>query len=237
MSLVSIVIPVYNERENLSPLLQEIRQAMGILPYEVVAVDDGSTDGSLAELGRLAADHPQMRVVALERRSGQSAAVAAGCDAARGDVIGTLDADGQNDPADIPRLLAILDGPESPTAVVGFRVHRTDSAWKRLQSRFANAVRDLITGDRVRDSACSLRVMRRSAVAGLPRFDGMHRFLPSLIRMGGGRVVQVPTRDRPRRSGRSKYGMVDRVWRGLFDALGVRWLKRRTLSYRVRSEK
>ncbi|MBI4503738.1 MAG: glycosyltransferase [Gemmatimonadetes bacterium] len=235
--LVSVIVPLYNERENLSPLFQEIRQAMGILAYEVLAVDDRSTDGSLEELHRLASDYPQMRILSLARRSGQSAAVAAGFEAARGEVIATLDADGQNDPADVPRLLAVLDGPGGPDAVVGFRVARTDSWWKQLQSRFANLIRDGITGDRVRDSACSLRVIRRSVLPGIPRFDGMHRFLPTLIRMRGGTVVQVPTRDRPRRSGRSKYGMLDRAWRGLFDAFGVRWLRRRALTYEVRSEK
>ena len=235
-SLISLIVPIHDERENLAPLLREIHQVMGHFSYEIVAVDDGSTDGSGTELRRLAAEYPALRIVALERRSGQSAAVAAGVDHARGDVIATLDADGQNDPADIPRLLAILNSSEAPVAVVGFRVERTDSRWKRLQSRLANALRDRITGEQIRDSACSLRVLRRTAFQTLPRFDGMHRFLPTLLSMQGGTVIQVPTRDRPRRRGRSKYGMVDRAWRGLADAWGVRWLKRRALRYTVRRE-
>jgi glycosyltransferase involved in cell wall biosynthesis len=231
---VSVVVPVHNERENLAPLLPEIVQALGVIPHEIIAVDDGSTDGSLAELERLAADFSGLRVVALDRRSGQSAAFAAGFDAARGEIVVTLDGDGQNDPADLPRMLAVLESPEAPVAVVGFRTPRAASRWKRLQSVTANAVRDWITGDRVRDSACSLRVMRRAALLALPRFNGMHRFLPTLFRMNGGRVIEVPVSDRPRRSGKSKYGMLDRSLRGLVDAFGVRWLKRRALRYAVK---
>jgi glycosyltransferase involved in cell wall biosynthesis len=232
--LVSVILPIHNERENLGPLLSEIRQALGGMPHEVVAVDDGSTDGSLGELERLAAADPRLRIVALEPRAGQSAAFAAGFDAARGEIVVTMDADGQHDPADVPRMLALLESTAAVSAVAGFRTPRTDSRWKRVQSAIANSVRDRLTGDRVRDSACSLRVMRRSVVLGLPRFDGMHRFLPTLIRLNGGMVVQVPVTHRRRRHGQSKYGMLDRAMRGLIDAIGVRWLKRRALRYTVK---
>jgi dolichol-phosphate mannosyltransferase len=210
-SLVSVVLPIHNERENLAPLLAEIRRALKGIAHEIVAVDDGSTDDSLGELERLAGAGPGVRIVRLERRAGQSAAFAAGCDAARGEIIVTMDADGQHDPADVPRMLALLESSEAVSAVAGFRSPRVDSWWKRLQSSIANTLRD-----------------------GLTRFDGMHRFLPTLIRLNGGTVVQVPVAHRPRRHGQSKYGLLDRALRGLVDALGVRWLKRRALHYRVR---
>jgi hypothetical protein len=145
-----------------------------------------------------------------------------------------MDADGQHDPADVPRMLALLESSETLSAVAGYRHPRADSRWKQLQSLIANAVRDRLTGDRVRDSACSLRAIRRPALAGVVRFDGMHRFLATLIRLNGGTVVQVPVSHRPRRHGRSKYGMLDRVLRGLVDAIGVRWLKGRSLRYTVK---
>lgn len=234
--LVTVVLPVHNERDNLAPLFEEIDRALDGVAHEIIAVDDGSTDGSLAELRRLAAQRPAVRVVALERRSGQSAAFAAGFDAATGTYVATMDADGQNDPADIPRLLDALRADEAIAAAVGYRVARADSVWKRVQSAIANTVRNRLTGDHVRDTGCSLKVMRRTAVSALPRFDGMHRFLPTLIRMRGGRVVEVPVRHRPRWHGASKYGMWDRGLRGLRDALGVRWLRRRRLDYAIRKE-
>ena len=152
---------------------------------------------------------------------------------ARGDIIVTMDADGQNDPADLPALLREVEVQPDLTAAVGYRIGRTDTRWKLLQSRIANAVRNRLTGDTVRDTGCSLKVMRRSAVMHLPRFNGMHRFLPTLIRTRGGTVVEVPVTHRPRRYGTSKYGMWNRVFRGVRDALGVRWLRRRDLLYAI----
>ncbi len=232
--MVSVVLPVYNERPNLAPLLGEIVSALGPGSQEILAVDDGSSDGSLEELVRLRATYPTLRVIALAGHMGQSAAFAAGFDGARGDIIVTMDADGQNDPADVPGLLDRLD--DGCAAVVGYRVYRSDSAWRRLQSVIANRVRNWLTGDRVRDTGCSLKVMRRSAVLALPRFDGMHRFFPTLIRLNGGRVVEAPVSHRPRRSGVSKYGMLDRVFVAFRDAVGVRWLTRRPLRYEVKDE-
>jgi dolichol-phosphate mannosyltransferase len=232
---LSVVIPVYDERESLAPLLEEIAAALRGTPYEVVAVDDGSTDGSLAELKRLRAAHPGLRVVAFERNAGQTAALTAGFRVARGAVIVTLDADLQNDPADIPALVAELWA-GGATAVAGYREARQDTAWKRLQSRIANTVRNWLNGERIRDTGCSLRALRAEAVRDLPLFNGMHRFLPTLIRMRGGRVAELPVRHRPRRYGRTKYGMRNRAWRALVDTLAVRWMQRRALRYRVTEE-
>ena len=234
--MVSVVLPVYNERESLAPLLDEIAASLRDVPYEVVAVDDGSTDGSLDELRRLRARHPWLRVLAFEANAGQSAAFAAGGDAAAGEVVVLMDADGQNDPADVPGLLEVLAADQSLTAVVGYRVRRADSRWKLLQSRIANRMRNWITGDTVRDTGCSLKAIRGSAMATLPRFDGMHRFLPTLVRTQGGAVAEVPVSHRPRQHGRSKYGMGNRAARGLRDALGVRWLRRRALRFGIRED-
>ncbi|UCG85202.1 MAG: glycosyltransferase family 2 protein [Gemmatimonadota bacterium] len=237
--MVSVVIPVFDERDNLAPLLDEIEATLGGADHEVVAVDDCSADGSLEELLRLQSTHPQLRVITLEQRAGQSAAIVAGFELAHGEVVVTLDADGQNDPADVPRLLNLLRQNPGCAAVVGYRASRADSGWKRLQSRIANTIRNWVTGDAVRDTGCSLKAMRRAVLLDLPRFDGMHRFLPSLLRMQGGVVMEVPVAHRRRLSGKSKYGMWNRAARALGDALGVRWLIRRRLAYKVieRSER
>jgi dolichol-phosphate mannosyltransferase len=231
MGMVSLVLPVYNERDNLAPLLGEIEARLQGVEHEVVAVDDGSTDSSLEELRRLRAEHAALRVLALERHTGQSASLAAGFDAALGEIVTTMDADGQNDPADVPALIRVLEQNTSCAAVVGYRANRADSGWKRLQSSIANSVRNLITGDSIRDTGCSLKAIRREALTGLPRFNGMHRFLSTLIRLQGGTVIEAPVSHRPRLGGRSKYGMWNRALRALRDAIGVRWLGRRALRY------
>lgn len=229
---VSLVIPVYNERENLAPLLDEIAAALSGRRYEVVAVDDGSTDGSVAALKALQSAHPELHIVTFAANAGQTAAFAAGFRAARGPVIVTLDADGQNDPADIPALVDEL-ARANAAAVAGYRAARQDSAWKRLQSRIANGVRNWLNHETIRDTGCSLKAFRADAVRNLPLFTGMHRFLPTLVKMQGGAVTEVPVRHRPRRSGTTKYGMWNRVFRSLADALAVRWMQRRVLRYRV----
>lgn len=228
------MLPIYNERDNLAPLFDELETALAGKAHEIVAVDDGSTDDSLAVLMTLRERHPELIVLALEAHAGQSAATMAGCDAARGEIVVTMDADGQNDPRDIPALLGRLEATSGCAAVVGYRAARRDSAWKRLQSRVANAARNRLTGDAVRDTGCALKAVRRDALRALPRFDGMHRFLPTLIRLQGGMVLEAPVAHRPRRFGRSKYGMWNRALRGLRDALGVRWLRRTALRYRLR---
>ena len=234
---LSLVVPLYNERDNLPLLIEEIGRALGRIgsDYEIVAVDDGSTDGSLEVLKALRRDHPELHIVALAARAGQSAAFAAGFRAACGRTIVTLDADLQNDPADIPALLAELER-SGATAVVGYRVNRQDGGWKRLQSRVANAVRNRLNGETIRDTGCSLKAFRADALRALPLFNGMHRFLPTLIKLHGGTVAEVPVRHRPRRLGLTKYGMWNRVFRSLADALAVRWMQRRALRYRVREE-
>jgi glycosyltransferase involved in cell wall biosynthesis len=234
--LVSVILPVYNERENLSPLLQEITEALAGVSHEILAVDDASTDGSAETLGALAVKRPTLKPLRLRTHSGQSAACAAGFGAARGDIIVTMDADGQNDPADVTVLLNALADDPTLAAAVGYRVVRRDSRWKLVQSRIANAVRNWITGDSIRDTGCSLKAVRTDVVDRLPRFDGMHRFLPTLVRQRGWRVVEIPVSHRPRLWGKSKYGIWNRVFRGLRDALGVRWLSRRALVYTVVEE-
>ena len=231
--MVTVVIPVYDEQESLAALIDEIGAAFGDTPFEVVAVDDGSTDGSWKLLEQISAIYPWLRAVRLEQNAGQSAALVAGYEAARGDVVVTLDADGQNDPADaIPLVLRLRSDPEL-AAVVGVRRGRRDSSWKRMQSLIANRIRDWITGDSVQDTGCGLKVIRRAALLALPRFDGMHRFLPTLLRMQGARVAEADVSHRSRRFGHSKYGMWNRAVRGFRDALGVRWLSRRPLRYTV----
>lgn len=232
---VSLVIPVYNERENLAPLMEEIAAALAGRRYEIVAVDDGSSDGSLEELKALKHTHPELHIVAFAANAGQSAALAAGFRAARSGIIVTLDADGQNDPADVPRLLEEL-ARSGAAAVVGFRASRRDTAWKRLQSRIANGVRNWLNRETIRDTGCSLKAFRADAARALPTFTGMHRFLPTLIKMQGGSVTEVSVRHRPRRFGRTKYGMWNRAFRSLCDAIAVRWMQHRVLHYDVREE-
>ena len=234
---LSLVVPVYNERENLPILVGEIGRALEGRgrPYEIVAVDDGSTDGSLEVLKALKRDHPELHIVVFAERAGQTAAFAAGFGAARGPVIVTLDADLQNDPADIPALVLELER-SGAAAVAGYRVDRRDGVWKRLQSRVANGVRNRLNRETIRDTGCSLKAFRAEAVRALPLFNGMHRFLPTLVRMRGGRVTEVAVQHRPRRFGKTKYGMWNRGLRALVDALAVRWMQRRVLRYRVREE-
>lgn len=230
------MVPVFNERDNLAPLLTEIAAALGAgARYEIVAVDDGSTDGSLAELQRLKTAHPELHIISFARNAGQTAAFAAGFRAARGGVIVTLDADLQNDPADIPALVAEL-ARRGTTAVAGYRVGRRDTAWRRLQSRIANGVRNFLNGETIRDTGCSLKAFRAEAVRAIPLYAGMHRFLPTLVKMHGGTVSEVPVRHRPRRFGTTKYGMWNRVFRALADAFAVRWMQRRTLRYTIAGE-
>jgi glycosyltransferase involved in cell wall biosynthesis len=230
---VSLVLPVYNEEGNLEPLHREIRAALdsGGRSYEVIFVDDGSTDGSPRELARLVAEDPRVRVLRLRRNSGQTSAFDAGFRAARGGVVVTLDSDGQNPPSDIPGLLAAMD--RGADAAVGWRRGRADTAWRKLQSRVANAVRNRLSGETIRDTGCSLKAFRTVYLRRLTLYDGMHRFLPTLVRMEGAKVEEVPVSHRPRRGGTSKYGMWNRVFRSFADLLAVRWMRKRRLDYEV----
>jgi len=232
---ISAVVPAYNEVESLPPLLTELRTALDAThrSWELVLVDDGSSDGTAALLLAEAASDPRLVIVRFEKNAGQSAALAAGLARARGDVVVTLDADLQNDPADIPSLLAALADAD---VVSGVRAKRHDSWIRRVSSRIANATRRAVIGDAITDIGCSLKAYRREALVGLPMFVGVHRFLPALCAFRGARVVEVPVHHRPRTRGVSKYGMGNRLWRGLHDLVGVSWLKRRLLRYRVKSE-
>jgi dolichol-phosphate mannosyltransferase len=228
---LSVVVPVHNEVENLEPLLKEIGQALdGLCDYEIVYVDDGSTDSTLAQLKALAQSLPRLRVLHHLKGCGQSTAVLTGIRAARGRSIATLDGDGQNDPADIPRLLEALSElqKEDPKAMVaGYRKTRKDTGWRKLSSRVANTIRAGLLGDATPDTGCGLKVFPRELFLVLPYFDHMHRFLPALVQRAGGRVISVEVNHRPRLAGRSKYGTWHRAWVGLVDLFGVMWLKRR----------
>jgi len=231
----TLVIPVYNERDNLDPLHGELGAALSTLadPYEILFVDDGSTDGSAEVLRRMRSGDSHVRVLTLARNAGQSAAMDAGFKGARGEIVVTLDADLQNDPADIPRLIAALDGWD---AVVGVRRNRQDNLVRRVSSRVANYVRNRLSDETIADTGCSLKAFRRAALSRLVLYNGMHRFLPTLLRMEGFRVREIPVGHRPRRHGDSKYGIGNRLLPSFMDLLAVRWMKRRKLRYEVKDD-
>ena len=230
---LSVVIPVYDEEASLAPLHAELDAALrGVAGgVEILYVDDGSRDASLARLGEIAARDPRVRVVALEGNHGQTAAFEAGFQRARGEFVATLDADGQNDPADLPKLLAHLADAD---VVNGVRTDRHDGAVRRISSRVANGFRNRMTHESVRDVGCSLRVMRREFLGRVKLWRGMHRFLPTLLRLEGARIVEVPVSHRPRRQGTSKYGIRNRLFAGFVDVFAVRWMQKRALRYRAR---
>jgi dolichol-phosphate mannosyltransferase len=234
--LLSLVVPAFNEEANLADLAAEIRAAVEPLgrPWELLLVDDGSTDGTLAEMRRLAAGEPRIRVLRHRRNAGQSAALVSGFRAARGEIVVTLDADLQNDPADIPRLLAKLD--EGFGVVSGVRVDRRDSFVRRASSKIANAVRNRATDEAITDVGCSLKAYRAEFLQNLPMFSGMHRFLPTLVRWNGATVAEIPVRHRPRRHGVAKYGIGNRLFRALADLFAVRWMRTRWIDPRNAEE-
>jgi dolichol-phosphate mannosyltransferase len=227
---LSIVIPVRNEAPNIAPLVAEIRTALdGRIAYEIIYVDDGSSDRTGEELDRLRRDFTALRVVRHRARAGQSAAVRSGVKAARAPWIATLDGDGQNDPADLPRLWEIARArPDAARLLIaGQRAKRRDSAVKRYSSRIANGVRRRALGDDTPDTGCGLKLFARALYLDLPFFDHQHRFLPALVLREGGSVLSVPVNHRPRERGTSNYGTLDRLWVGITDLAGVMWLKRR----------
>jgi len=221
---ISVVIPVCNEVDNVGPLAREIVTALSDREFEIIFVDDGSTDDTAAAVRALRKDIPQVRLLSHSFRSGQSAAVCSGVRHARAEWIATLDGDGQNDPADIPKL---YEARHSAELVMGNRVQRRDTWLRHVQSRVANGVRGRLLGDGTPDTGCGIKVMRREVFMDLPRFDHMHRFLPALFLRAGARVVSVPVAHRPRERGASKYGLLDRLWVGIVDIFGVMWLRRR----------
>jgi len=233
---VSIVIPVFNEAENLPLLFDEIARAMRPLAraWEVVFVDDGSTDASLAILKDLAEANVEVRYLAFTRNRGQSAAFCAGFDAASHPIVVTLDADLQNDPGDIPAMLALFD--QGYGMAIGWRRKRQDSFSKRYASKIANAIRNKLTRESVRDTGCSLKVMRRDLLLRIPRFKGMHRYLPTLMKLQGASVAEMPVNHRERHMGVSKYGNWERAVAGVRDLFGVRWLQDRHFGYEIREK-
>jgi dolichol-phosphate mannosyltransferase len=225
---LSVVIPAYNEEENLIPLAEEVIAALSFLPggFELILVDDASTDSTARVIEQFR--HPQVRGVFHRINCGQSAAVASGFQAARGEFVATLDGDGQNDPADLPAMLEQLlkNGVDCLT---GVRTKRQDNFIRRFSSKVANAFRNWITGDQVSDSGCGIRVVRRSALREIPVFNGMHRFMPTLLRGQGFSVEETTVNHRERLRGTSKYGVHNRLWRGLRDCFGIRWYVKRAV--------
>jgi dolichol-phosphate mannosyltransferase len=225
---VSIVIPVRNEADNIAPLVDEIAATLEKnLAFELIYVNDGSTDRTEGELTLLMASRPWLRQIRHETSCGQSAAVSSGVIHARAGVVVTLDGDGQNDPAFIPALLEAMTKTPHIGLVAGQRVGRQATGFKKLQSRVANAVRGVVLRDGTRDTGCGLKAFRRDLFLRLPYFDGLHRFLPALVRREGYAIGYVDVVDRPRRAGTSNYGMWDRLWIGILDLIGVWWLIRR----------
>ena len=233
----SVVLPVFNEQDNLDTLFAEIKKAAdstGRL-WEVLFVDDCSTDGSLEVIKRLAKAHAEIRYVAFAENRGQSAAFCAGFDAVDSDIVVTMDSDLQNDPADIPKMLDMF-GVECEM-VIGWRFNRKDTFIKRISSRIANVIRDWFTDDGVHDTGCSLKVMRTDLLRTIPRFKNMHRYFPMLMKMQGARIREVKVNHRERFSGVSKYGTLDRAVAGIYDLIGVQWLIKRHIEYTVKEKK
>ncbi len=227
--LVSVVVPLYNEVDNVRPLLDQVHRAFAgeaTHDYECLFVNDGSTDGTGALLDELAAGEPRLRPIHLAHNLGQSAALYAGLQAARGEYMVTMDGDLQNDPADVPKVLALL---AEYDCVCGYRATRHDSWVRRMSSRIANRARNAVLHDGVRDTGCGLKGFRRGCLPHFLPFNGLHRFFPAFVRAGGLSLVELPVQHRPRVAGVSKYGIGNRLGRGLFDLVGVAWLRRRYL--------
>ncbi len=228
-----MIVPVHNEADNIAPLIVEIVAAVSaIAPFEIIYVDDGSSDDTPTALADAFLKTPMLRVVRHAQKSGQSTALRTGVLAARGRWIATLDGDGQNDPADIPALIAracavAQERGDDAVLIAGWRKERRDGWYTRWQSKVANAVRSRLLRDGTPDTGCGLKVYARAVYLGLPYFDHMHRFMPALVRRAGGEVHSVPVNHRPRTRGHSHYGLLDRLWTGILDMVGVIWLARR----------
>ncbi len=234
----SLVVPIYNEEEVAPMLLDEVEQVLvphG--PFEALLVDDGSKDRSLEVMRRWKQEHGAswLRIICLERNSGQSAAVVAGVEQARAPVVATMDGDMQNDPRDIPAMLLRVES-GLVDAVFGVRRHRRDTFVRRISSKVGNGARNWLTGDRVSDAACGIKVIRRDYFVRAPRFVGMHRFMATLVRYMGGRIEERDVNHRQRAAGTAKYGIGNRIWKGLRDCFAMRWLRTRILMHRVREE-
>ena len=227
---ISVVVPVKDEADNVAPLVREIAKAVAAEDAEIIFIDDGSTDATAEILRKLKSEIPALRVLQHGGNRGQSRGIRTGVQSARGDIIVTLDGDGQNDPADIPKLLSVMrDDPDAATIglVSGVRASRQDNAKRKLASRFGNAVRRKLLNDEATDTGCGLKAFRRQAFLDLPYFDHIHRYLITLMLREGYDVRFVPVNHRPRVHGQSKYGVIDRAIVSISDIIGVRWLQRR----------
>ncbi len=229
---LSVVTPAHNEEENLPTLVQEVTTVASALdqPWELIVVNDGSTDGTESVLRGHMKNCPQLRVLSMKARSGQTAAVEAGLRQAKGRFVAMMDADLQNDPADLPAMLKLLEE-DRCDMVNGWRRDRKDPWIRLVSTRVANGVRNWLTHETIRDSACGLKVFKRECLPRLKFYNGMHRFLPTLVKMEGYRVVEIPVHHRPRSAGKAKYGVLNRVFRALRDAFAVRWMQSRTVRY------
>jgi dolichol-phosphate mannosyltransferase len=229
---ISVVVPVYNEEGNLPvliPALVEVLKNLG-RSYEIIFVDDGSSDESRRILKEMASEHASLRILRFKENRGLSTALVAGMREARGEIIVTLDSDLQNDPADIPRLLEYLDRYDMAT---GWRQKREDKWLKKISSKIGNLVRNWVSGENIQDSACTLRAFKKECIQEIPVFNGMHRFLSTLVKMRGFGIIEVPVAHHPRRFGKSKYNIRNRMVRSFIDLLAVRWMKRRTIHYEI----
>jgi len=234
----SLVVPIYNEEETVESMLAEVEEVLvphG--PFEALFVDDGSKDASVAKMQAFKKEHNAdwLRIVLLVKNSGQSAAVMAGVEQARGPIVATLDGDMQNDPRDIPSMLERVEKGECD-AVVGVRAKRQDTFTRRMSSRVGNGVRNFLTGDKVKDAACGIKVIRRPFFMRSPKFVGMHRFMATLVRYLGGKVVEQDVNHRQRYAGTAKYGIGNRMWKGLRDCFAMRWVRARLLMHEVKEE-
>jgi glycosyltransferase involved in cell wall biosynthesis len=234
--MISVVVPAYNEVESLRPLTEELLGVMRGLnrEFEVLFVDDGSRDGTRDLMRRLSEENREVHFIGFKQNRGQTSAMAAGFKHAKGDVIVTLDADMQNDPHDIPKLLEKLNEYD---VVCGWRQKRHDSLVRRISSRIANYVRNKLSDEQIVDVGCSLKVYKRQCVDDLKLFEGMHRFLPTLVKLAGYTVTEVPVNHRPRELGTSKYGISNRIMKAFLDLLAVRWMKRRYIRYEIEEER
>lgn len=236
---ISVVIPIKDERDNLQPLTDRLMQVLQAreeskaAPFEIIYIDDGSTDGSSEVMDRLAAEHTSVTVLHFDRNYGQSSGFDAGFKHSAGELVATMDGDLQNDPADIATLLAYT---KDYDLVCGWRKNRHDSLVRKVSSRVANAVRSAVTGDRVHDTGCSLKIFRRRVVDRLQLFTGMHRFFPALALMHGFTVTEVPVQHHPRKHGISKYGVGNRLFKSIYDLIAVRWMQNRVLRYQIRGK-
>ena len=229
---ISVVVPVYNEEENLPVLIPQIAEVLRPLgkTYEMIFVDDGSKDHSRRLLKEMALQYPQIRILGFKKNCGETAAGAAGLKEARGEIVITIDADLQNDPNDIPRMLGYL---KDYDMVTGWRQKREDSWVKRITSRIANRVRNSLSGEEIQDSGCTFRAYKRECLQNLKLYKGMHRFIPTLVKMEGYRVIEIPIAHHPRKFGVSKYTTWNRMWRAFVDLLAVKWMKNRHIHYEI----